>query len=244
MNSKFASEERQNGLLKLLVRLIFRPAKAFQMSRESAKKVLILCVVLLIAGIVASAAAEAGCAKGAPKKPPQGIQEEMQETEAASIRVRVASGIIFGILGLVIAWFLKTAFFYLLSKVWESKVGFLTLFSSMGLVYLPFFLRNILQSSVMLSTGKWIQHQGLSALVASSDPASWSTVGYALLSKIDLWVLWSLLLLFVALRVSVGLSGKRAVLLTAVYWALVMAMVATSSAIFSSFGGLLSGPGV
>jgi hypothetical protein len=58
----------------------------------------------------------------------------------------------------------------------------------------------------------FLQHAGLGALVAPTDPTQAPGAAYAVLAQIDIWVVWGLAILFTALLSSaVGFERKRAI---------------------------------
>jgi hypothetical protein len=63
----------------------------------------------------------------------------------------------------------------------------------------------------MSATGTWLAHAGLGAMVAPAKLTDPPGVVYAFMSQVDLWVIWSLAILFGALMSqTVGIGRKRA----------------------------------
>lgn len=134
--------------------------------------------------------------------------------------IAIGFGLVSGVILLGIGWLIKAAFGLLASKFWGEKTSFVTMVSAMGLTYTPFIIKNFIQGLTMLVTGNFIQHQGLSSLVVTSNDHTvfMGNLLYAILSRIDIFVFWSLFLLFLALVICGGVSKKKAILLTIIYW--------------------------
>jgi len=68
------------------------------------------------------------------------------------------------------------------------------------------------QAIYMSATGVFLQHPGLGGLVAPASPLDPPGLPYALLSQIDIWIVWGLVILFGALlSTTMGIGRKRAV---------------------------------
>jgi hypothetical protein len=75
----------------------------------------------------------------------------------------------------------------------------------------PQAIRNFVQTAYIVATGKALMHPGLGALVAPTDITQAPPASYAVLSQIDVWVIWGLFVLFGGLVSSlIGLEKKRA----------------------------------
>ena len=84
---------------------------------------------------------------------------------------------------------------------------------------LPFFLRDLLQATFVLTQKRLIEHQGLSFLVASGNWLQDSgNVLYAALSQVDLFALWHIVLLGVGISVATRLGRRSGLLLAIVIW--------------------------
>lgn len=151
------------------------------------------------------------------------------------------AAMVFGVLGALVAIIYIATFFFVAAKTWANPVKYTTMLTVASLSLFPHAIRNIIQAVYMGSTGTWIAHNGLGALVA---PATGEAPGivYALLGQIDIWVLWGLALLVGALFSSVvGFQKKKLVPAFAVFigvTAVLQAVPTLVSALFMGAAGL------
>jgi len=122
------------------------------------------------------------------------------------------SAMIFAVLGAVISILYIATFFFVAAKTWANPVAYTTMLSIATLCLIPHALRNIGQAIYMSATGVFLQHPGLGGLVAPASPLDPPGLPYAVLSQIDIWVVWGLVILFGALvSTTMGIGRKRAV---------------------------------
>jgi hypothetical protein len=142
-------------------------------------------------------------------------QEEMVDT---AMSVTSIADIVFGVLGAAVAILFIGTFFFIAAKTWANPVKYTTVLTLASLTLLPHVIRNVIQAIYMGGSGTWIQYSGLGALVAPADATQAPGVAYAILSQIDLFVLWGLALLFGGLlSKAVGFEKKRALSALAVF---------------------------
>jgi hypothetical protein len=85
----------------------------------------------------------------------------------------------------------------------------------------PFGLRPLVQAAVVAAQRGLIVNQGLSYLVSVGDPLKDArNVAYVLLSQVDLFSLWHLVLVYAASRALFRFGRNKAVLVTALYAAI------------------------
>ncbi|MRR11308.1 hypothetical protein EG835_02220 [bacterium] len=162
---------------------------------------------------------------------------EDQAVEVATDITSVAA-FVFGALGAVLAVVYITLFFFVAAKTWANPVGFTTMMSVASFSLLPHAFRNVVQAVYMAGSGVWLQHSGLGALVAPADVTQRPGAAYAVLSQIDIWVLWGLaLLLGGLLSKAVGLERKRAVSAMVVF----VVVTGVLQAVPTIIGGLFAG---
>ena len=107
---------------------------------------------------------------------------------------------------------------------------------------LPYAVRDLLLTVYTLVTQKVPEHAGLGFLVASGDLLQDSrSLQYALLSNLDPFVLWHLLLLAVGIAVATKMGRAKAAILAIVVFTVFMAFkivpVALSAAVMGNLGG-------
>ena len=144
--------------------------------------------------------------------------EESNKTEQTTVDEVSGSGIVstsamvFAVLGAALAIVYIATFFFVAAKTWANPVAYTTMLSVASLSLVPHAIRNVIQTVYMSSSGVWLQHSGLGAMVAPATPQDPPGAVYAVLAQVDVWVLWGLAILFFALMSqTVGISRKRAV---------------------------------
>lgn len=129
----------------------------------------------------------------------------------AAMGIGAVADIVFGVLGAAVAILYIATFFFVAAKTWANPVKYTTMLTIASLVLVPHAIRNIIQAVYMAGSGVWLQHSGLGALVAPAEPTQAPGAAYAVLSQVDVFVLWGLALLLGALlSKTVGLEKKRA----------------------------------
>lgn len=138
---------------------------------------------------------------------------QMTEDEALNTAMQVTSvaDIVFGALGALMAILYTATFFFIAAKTWANPVKFTTMLTVAGLSLLPNAIRNVIQGVYMASSGVWLRYSGLGALAAPKEITEAPGAAYAVLSQIDLFVIWGLLILMGALlSKTIGIDKKRA----------------------------------
>ena len=139
---------------------------------------------------------------------------EMTQDEALETAMQVTSvaDIVFGALGALVAVLYTATFFFVAAKTWANPVTFSTMLTVSALSLVPNAIRNVIQGAYMASSGAWLRYSGLGALVAPKEVTEAPGAAYAILSQVDLFVVWGLLILFGALlSETIGIDRKRAV---------------------------------
>jgi len=99
--------------------------------------------------------------------------------------------------------------------------------------WLPYVLRGLLQTVYILASGQTIANPGLSGLVLENrpiremvvaPPSPGQTLLAALLSRVDLFLIWNLILLVIGVTVVTRLPRRKAVLVTLGVWVLLTAV--------------------
>lgn len=147
---------------------------------------------------------------------------------------------VFGVLGALVAIIYIATFFFVAAKTWANPVKYTTMLTVAGLSLIPHAIRNVIQALYMGSTGQWIAHNGLAALVAPPLGEA-PGIAYALLGQIDIWVIWGLATLAGALLSSaVGFQKKKLMPALAVF----IAVTAAAQSVPTLVSALFMGAGV
>jgi hypothetical protein len=145
-----------------------------------------------------------------------------------------------GLVGIALGWFLRGGFVHLSGMALGGKSPWPATYAVGVWSMLPYTVRDLLQTALVLTRQQVIEHQGLAFLAASGN---WLTDSrsllYGLLGQIDPFVIWQLTLLTVGLSVSGRISFRQAFVLSFAVWALFGALKLIPVALGSAFGGML-----
>ncbi|MDY0340807.1 MAG: YIP1 family protein [Coriobacteriia bacterium] len=218
---------------------LLRPSRAFDRIGSAARWLWIPLALILVASVLIKTSVAAPLESAAMTEQADAFMEQEMESWTEDERAQYerdmaemeASGdlmldtsddttaaivstaaMVFGIVGAIAAVLYTATFFFITAKTQANPVAFPTMLTAASLSLFPHAIRNIVQTISMATSGTWIQHAGLGALVAPIEATDAPSVAYAILSQIDVWTIWGLLLIFGALlSTAVGFSRKRAV---------------------------------
>lgn len=242
--------------------VLIRPRRAFQRLAEGQRKVWLVTLILIIAATLVQVtisipyviemqndilreqgftigveAEEDGSSSSRSNKDAE-MQEEgptlPAEAQDAIQTAAVVSSFVFTPLGLVAAALFVAALLLVAAKALGGEGTFGPAFSMYVLTLMPGAVRALVQSAYMTLSGKWVPHQGLSALVATETSTIKPTPLYAFLSVIDIYFIWQLVLLTVGLVIVFRLPRKRALIIVAAFAALTFIMTVVPALISSA----------
>ena len=145
-----------------------------------------------------------------------------------------------GIVIMGLGWIARAGFIHFTSAALGGTSNWPATFATLVWSMLPFFLRDLLQAAFVMINGRLIEHQGLAFLVASGDwLADSRSVLYALLSSIDPFYLWHIVLLSVAITVATKISRGKATALAIIVCALFLGLKMIPVAISAAVGAQL-----
>lgn len=150
------------------------------------------------------------------------------------------------LIGLGLSWLVWAGALHLLSVMIGGNSQFTRMWAAVVWAWIPFVLRDLLQSVYILISGQTIAHPGLSGLVAdtrsvseitSVPPSAGRLALQTFLSQIDIFSFWNLALLVVGVIVMARLSRRKAILVTLGIWIILLVfrmLLTASSALFAS----------
>jgi hypothetical protein len=150
----------------------------------------------------------------------------------------LGAGLVTGLLALVIGVVAQAAVLYFGALITGGEVNFGQVFTMSAWTRLPSAVGDLVQAGFTLAAGRAIDYPGLSTLMATGDlMKDGRSPLYSLLSGIDLFWLWHLLLVAVGLSVVARFGRVKATALTLVYAALSLALVVLPSLLFGGMAG-------
>jgi hypothetical protein len=153
------------------------------------------------------------------------------------------------IVGLWIRWLVWAGVLHLMGTMVGGNNSFGQMFRAVIWCWAPLLLRGLLQCIFVVTSGELIKTPGLKGLAIPPDPLPGEIVAppgigqlalRSLLAQIDLFQVWSFLLLIIAVVVTARLSRKKALFITLVVW-VVLALVGMLPELFSGMFSGLSG---
>jgi hypothetical protein len=251
--------------LRLLVQIWVRPRQALKDVAEGPGWLwvipLLLAVVLLLARVLVGAPLqvqartaqiqamqEANMADMPPEVRENLPPEALQAPQIPQSTI-IAPALIAGFSAILLGWLLRAALLHIGSMALGGRQGFGVLYRVSAWAGLPLILRNAVQSVYMQVIGELIQGPGLSGLVAS--PAEPTVSGLfplfaggqptaigIFLSKLDLYTIWYLILLALAVRAASNLSGGKALVVVGLYACLALLPSFVPLLVFGVLGGM------
>ena len=223
--------KRRPFAVSLLVSLIDRPATALAEIAAYPRWRWVLPVILLIGAMIASIVLTGPLTVEQTQQAVQqqlatlpAEQAEMARAQIARLQqpqVLLATAIGTGLIGLLLSWLMASAFLYFGVLIAGGDVSFTGLFATLPWIWLPFALRDVVQTGYILYKNELIANQGLSYFVSTGKPVEDAgKLLYNVLARVDLFTLWHLALVFVVLWVLPRFSKGKAFVLVLVYAAL------------------------
>jgi hypothetical protein len=159
-------------------------------------------------------------------------QERMMSTVASPLIIFVfPAGA--SVVGRVIGWLILAGALYLAGTALGGRSTFGQMFCMVIWTWLPHAVRGLIQTIYILISGQLIVNQGLSGFVQNSSaveemiytpPSSGQIILTELLSRIDTYLIWYLVLLVIGVMVTTRLPRRKAVLVTLGVWGLLTAV--------------------
>jgi hypothetical protein len=161
----------------------------------------------------------------------------------------IAPALIAGLSAILLGWLLRAALLHIGSMALGGRQGFGVLYRVSAWAGLPLVLRDAVQAVYMQLTHELIQGPGLSGLVASpAEPTvnglsslfagTQPTATGIFLSKLDLYTIWYLILLALAVRAASNLSRGKALVVVGLYVFLALLPSFVPLLVFGVLGGM------
>lgn len=138
------------------------------------------------------------------------------------------------LVGLWLGWLILSGMLHLGSTLLGGRGSMQGALNVVGWAYLPFVVRDLLRVIYMLLAGHAIVSPGLSGF--ASNAVFWAQI----LSRVDVFFLWSALLLVIGLGLSDGLSRNKSIAGVAIVLILLLLVQAGFGSLVSGIGGMAS----
>jgi len=156
-------------------------------------------------------------------------QQEMAMSTAANPLLITGLPAVGAVAGLWIGWLVWAGGLNILSTLVGGGSGFGQFWRTVVWCWVPYTLRGMLQTVYILLTGELISNPGLSGLLTPAEPASGLMaappgtgflLARGLLTRFDLFLVWTLILLALGVMVAARISRRKAFLVTLGFWIL------------------------
>ncbi len=229
---------------------LFQPRRTFQriasMERGLVSTPLLLLALFAIASaLVRGTIREAALASGQMELPPgwefytPEMQAQFQQAMTATsgpVFVYLLPAIV-ALLGVIVSWVVVGWLLHLLLTLMGGRTSSQQTLNVVAWASLPFILRAGVRIAAMLASGEVVAHPGLSGFV-SGEAGTAAIFSTALLSQVDLYLLWHIVLLIVG--VGVGNNLSRGKIWIAVLFTVILVMLGRTvpALIAAQFGDL------
>lgn len=240
--------------LRILVKMIDRPAKGLAEVAASPRSWLLPAVLIFI-GMTAAAWFPAAhnvevanersqqmidrVTANMPEESARMVRENASETTTQSYMLATLG---IGALAAALGWVVRGTLVHFSSMALGGASTWATTYAACVWTMLPFFVRDVVLSVYAVLNGQVPEHGGVSFLVASGDwLADAGNLAYAALSNVDPFALWHVVLLAIAIRVSTRLKSAGALLLALITWSLFVALKLIPVLLGQAVGGRFLG---
>jgi len=227
------TEDKMN-LWQLLVSIIDRPAATMSYVGKKPDWAWVTPALLVLVGLAVFSIVTAPLASELALRqvqqqmvsmPPEQAEQMANQVERFTSPPVVAGfSIVGGLVALAVMWLVWAGVLYFLGLVAGGEASFAQSFALLAWSWLPYFLRHLILAAFVAYSGQLI-NQGLSFLVATGDQtkdaANWL---YVLLSQLDLFYLWHLVLVIVGLAAVGRFSKTKATIVGLIYLAVTTAL--------------------
>ncbi len=145
-------------------------------------------------------------------------------------------------LGQIIDWLIVALMYWGLIFIFRNKTKYSKILSIVVISSVPILISNLVNLFYTLFTGKMIINTGLSGLVASGKVfADSSNLLYMILSRVDIFILWGLILLIIGIAISCKMKLWKSISIVLIVYILsIIVMITTSSISMMFLGGIFT----
>ncbi len=216
------------SLWQLLIGIVDRPAMTMKYVGGKTGWLWLAPALLILVGLVIqsvttapqmSAFASQEMQRRMLDMPPEQAEAMADQLSTFSSPLFVAlSAIIGGLILLLVLWLLGAGVLYTACLFSGGESSFKQMFTLMTWAWVPFFLRDLTQTAYTAYSGQIVNHQGLSGLVATGDRMKdAANLLYLLLSQLDPFFLWHLVLVAVGVAVINRFARTKATVIGLIY---------------------------
>jgi hypothetical protein len=245
--------------LAALFGVLFRPRHTFSVMREAAVGHwwIVPVLTVLVAGLYTvallpsmAATVEAAAGGGGQVRVETGDSEgaasadqEFQQGNPSQLGMFIGITTFVGaVIGTLFGYLIRAALLFAVGLALGGRASFRQIFRMSVWTTLPDVFRFFVGAMAMFTTGD-MTAPGLSGIFTVSELTDVSPLLVAFLSNIDVFTLWSLILIGVGVAVTYQVRPGKAAVITLIYWIIGLIFLMGLSAIGGAFAGATGGPG-
>lgn len=137
--------------------------------------------------------------------------------------------------GIWVGWILVSGLLHLITTLSGGRGEMSLTLNIVAWASLPFAVRDIVRATSMLISRQLIDHTGLSGFVPAGDDATYLA---ALLSLVDIYLIWTMILLVIGVKAGMGISSFKAIFGVVLAYGTVIGLQALLSYLFARLGSL------
>ena len=212
-----------------LVGVIAQPRSSFNRLRDAERGhwwvVFVIALIALVLNTVATVPIQAQASQAAfeaQMSQMEGLDEaqlaQVEQTQAimSSTVVLSAIGTATGIIGLLIGYAIRAGVLFVLGMVLGGQANFKQIWRTAVWTTLPMAVGTFVSAIAIVATGQ-LPAKGLSFALTGPELAAASPLVVAILGRIDIYTIWSLVLIAVGMRATARLSNTKSALIAAVF---------------------------
>jgi hypothetical protein len=229
--------------LRTLIGVLIRPRATFEKLRAAKRGywwvVFALAVVAALVLALASTAAQRSTIQAVVQSGSvEGVEMPANMAQTATTLATVGAAIS-GVFSALFGYLLLTLLVFGAGLVLGGKATFQQVFTMSVWTTLPYVVRSLVQAIASLVTGA-APVSGLSGVLTIAETMSMPVLA-AILSRIDIYMVWSLVLLVIGVGVVYRLSKGKTFLVVGIYVVVTLVLIVASTALLSSIGNMLGG---
>ncbi|MBE0448010.1 MAG: YIP1 family protein [Actinobacteria bacterium] len=221
--------------IKNLVHVAVRPSKSFEWVRENPNwwTPLILLVITLVVftAISAPLAMELGQKEMLKRSADMSPGELAQAKQIMGSPIFIVMAMISAVIALAFAVLIQSSLLHLGASAFGGRASFAVGVATVVYAQVPIILQQIIQSIYMSASGNIIK-PGLSTILPGSKASPALT---ALLGRIDIFSIWSIILLIIGFSITYKISKGKAATIAIGYWSIATIFAVTLAAIGGAF---------
>jgi hypothetical protein len=215
-----------------LLGVLIRPHDTFGRMRDSERGhwwvVFAVALIVLILNTVATVPIEAEASRAAIEAQMSGMEglDETQRAQAEQTQAIFSSAAVLGALntgagiaGLLIGYATRAGVLFVLGMVLGGQASFKQIWRMSVWTTLPLAVGKCISAIAIVATGQ-LPAAGLTYALTGAELAAASPLLIAILSRIDIYVIWSLVLIAFGMRATLRLSAAKSAVIATVFWLL------------------------